>query len=255
MRVLGWLAVAGCGRIGFGAVGDAAPGAGADGDGSTQPLLPCPVGASAPDPLMVTGRAVRVSFIGTVTGEGNVTAALLDRIGGTTLGSATTSGNGDFSFTVPTGGHPIVPYVTLSKSGLLTSVYIPDEATDQPISFAYGFMGTDLGVGSLYSAGNTSRNTSLGTLFVTVTDCSGTGLSGATISLSPPAEKIVYSNNLGVPSSSATQTGPSGYAWALNVPVGSTMLTAALSGATFVPHTVDVLGGSNFMGSTMRPVP
>ncbi len=244
-----WLLVlAGCGRIGFDATSDAlVTSTGA----SALTVAPCPIGRTAPDPLTVSGFAFRAT---TGIHQAGVAVAAMTSAAGTPIATATTDLLGNFSLSVPTGGVPIAAYFSLTKTGFLTSVSVPDQPLDHAVSMLAGFMGMQADVDGLYSAGSTAQDTTKGTLFVTVEDCGGTTIAGATIATTP-ASKIVYSSGI-LPSGSATATGSSGYAWALNVPVGSVQLTATAPGRTFSPHPVAILASSaSFMGTAIRPLP
>ncbi len=248
-----WLVVAlvGCGRIGFDPLGGPGGTSGDGGGGDATAPLACPIGTTAPDPLTVSGFAFRAT---TGIHQAGVAVAAMTTVNGTPIATATTDLLGNFSLSVPTGGAPIAAYFSLTKTGFLTSVSVPDQPTDKNMTNIAGFMGMQIDVDGLYSAGNTTQDTAAGTLFVTVEDCAGTPIAGAMIATTPPA-KIVYSSGI-LPSGSATATGTSGYAWALNVPVGTVQLAASAPGKTFAGHPVDILAGStSVMGTVLRPLP
>lgn len=248
--VLIWLIAAGCGRIGFDPTGN---GPGGD-DGGAVPRS-CPRAETAPDPIMVSGTALRVTVIG-IYPESGVTVSVASIDNGPSLASMTTDASGNFSLAVPTGAVPIKTFISLSRADLLTSLFVPDEEIDRDLTGTDGFVANDNATNQLYTvpSPNLTRDTTKGTLLVRVLDCAGNGISGATIALTPPAEKIIYATSAGLPSSTPTMTSSTGQAWALNAPAGVVQLTAAKSGLTFVPHDVNIRAGSFFMGSQMRPV-
>jgi hypothetical protein len=246
----------GCGRIAFDPLGgetftqvDAAQ---VDAAGAA-----CPLSATVPDPLSVSGRTVQVSALGQFSDEPSVVVSILAP-DGSLLGMTTSSStNGDFTLSVSTGGKPMAFVTTLEKATLLTTWIVPD----QPISshVMYGstspFLGSSSGNSVLYSIGSTGYDNARGTVLVHVRDCSGQSIEGATISFTPGAEKIVYSNSLGAPSASETVTGITGRAWGLNVPPGPVQITANKSGMTFTTHEIVVVAGDNFMSTPARPFP
>lgn len=249
MRPLLVVVLVGCGRVGFDPL-SGGDGGGPPGD-TTMLAAPCPIGTTAPDPITISGVAFRAT---TGIHQASVVVEAMSTVTGTPLAMMTTNLTGNFSLDVPTGGVPIAPYFSLTKSGFLTSISVPDQPLDGNMGSIAGFMGMQIDVDGLYSAGNVAQDTAAGTLFVTVEDCAGNAIQGVTIALTPAAP-IVYSSGI-LPSGSATSTGTSGYAWALNVPVGTVQLTASAPGRTFVPHPVDILAGATaFMGTVIRPMP
>lgn len=242
--------VCGCGRIGFD-VG----GASIDAPTDATPLpRRCPLNATTPDAITLSGRTLRISFIGIPSAESDVTVSMLDGVAGTPLATTTSAGNGDFSLVVTTSGAPITPVLSLTATNALTSVFVGDEPIDRDVAMIEGFIGSGAAVGSLYGFSPASRDLQLGTIFIRVADCDEDPVSGVSIALSPPAEDIVYAGPAGFPSSSATETSSSGFAWALNVAPGPVVITASKAGETFLPTSLEVLGGDHFMGAVVRPV-
>ncbi len=203
---------------------------------------------------MVSGKTLRISFIGIPSAEGGATVTALTAVNGEELASTTSAGNGDFTLAITTGGSPIAPVITVDAANALTSVFVPDEPLDHDQAGLQAFFGSATAVGSLYSLSPVSRDSMLGTVFVRVVDCDDNPVSGATIALSPAPEDILYAGANGFPSGSANETSSSGFAWALNVPTGSVELTATKPGTTFIPYTFEVLAGNHFMGGIMHPV-
>jgi hypothetical protein len=253
-----WLVVlTGCGRLHFDPLGETSTN---DGGGDAAALIPhaCPIGDTAPDPIVITGRARSINAFGVFNDEPNVmVAALSGGVTGAPIATTTSDGNGDFSLTVPTGGKPLVPYASLVKSGLLTSIWVPDQAIDGDFRIDSAYMTTPAGVSAFYDIPNpnlTRQTTTHGTLLLNIQDCAGIGIEGVTIQITPAAERILYSSNFGIPSNAATSTGPSGRVWALNLPAGTVQVTATKAGVLFNPLDAEIVAGDNYMGSLIRAV-
>jgi hypothetical protein len=78
---------------------------------------------------------------------------------------------------------------------------------------------------------NTDADAGLGHIFEAVFDCTDRHAAGVSFSLAVDAGTLFYTEN-GVPSTSATQTDPSGAGGFLNVPAGSVTVRATIAGQT-----------------------
>lgn len=251
--MLGAVLIAGCGRIGFDPVGET--GDDGSGDGSTVALGPCPRPDVIPDPVTITGRTIRVTAFGTVEAEDAVTVRALDRIGGVELAQTVSDGNGDYVLAVPSGGKPVASVLTLTKTGLLISTFVPEAPIDRH-TILQSPMGSMVATDSLYSAGGANRDSMMGTLLIQVRDCDAGDLTGATVAITPAPEKIIYANGLCAPNQSQSMTrSPCPYAWALNVPPGLVRITTTKAGVTFLPYEVEIQPGNYFMGTVVHAVP
>jgi hypothetical protein len=249
--------LAGCGRIAFDPLGTGDGPTGPGGEGGPGIAGPCPLAFQVPATLRLAGTVDRINYAGASSRENNVVVDALTAVQGTVIATSTTNVTGAFSMNVPTGGMPFLPFLRVTKSGLVTGVYSPDQAIDADATMIAGYITTSGGADSLYAVASLTRNLGKGTLALSVVDCAGVAVSGATISITPSPDAIIYGNNVdGLPSNTATST-PSvgGYAWGLNVPAGIVTVTAAKAGRQFLSHEVEVVNGNTIVATQLRPMP
>jgi hypothetical protein len=245
------LLVAGCGRIGFGALGtrdDATAVAVADARG-LDAFGPCPVSRTAPDPIVMSGDT-RDSLDVTVT---DVTVAASNAVDGTPIATTTSNASGTYSLPIPTGGVPIAPVLTVSATGYVSAFYT--------LSFAFAanfqldpivFSSSDIAY--IYAQSAQPQMGSDGVLEVGLVDCSLTPISGAVITTTPPL-RIVYVNAAGAADGSLSATTTSGVGFAVNAPPGQIQVSVTLAGSTFMPREAQVEASPILSGIAMTPLP
>ena len=163
----------------------------------------------------------------------------------TPIGTTTSDTAGNWMVTVPTGGHALDGYVKATVTGYVDSYLYPPKTITADFSGAAMNIITqntyDL-VSNLCSGAQLNTN---GGIAVEVVDAAGTAVAGATISSTPAASKYCYNSggNPSLPSGSATATATDGLGYMFNV-TGSAMVTATLSGKTFLGHTVNARAGA-----------
>lgn len=255
MEIVRWfvsigIVLAGCGRVNFDALG----GGGAV-DAPEVVVRRCPLAATTPSAITLSGKTIRILATGFPVDESDVEIQAIDRVGGTMLAQTTSGNNGDFTLMVPTGGQAILPFVQFAKSNLMTSVFVPDEVTNDSVAIPIAYMGSPTAVDSLYSVVGENRDPTKGTILFMMRDCAGSNLEGVTITVDPPPGRIVYSGGVGIPNAGTTSSrSPYAMAWALNAEPGPTTINAAQTGSTFGTQVVEVLPGDWFMGTVVRPL-
>jgi hypothetical protein len=261
MRVAIAVALCGCGRVGFDPINSMGDGGGDVGDvGSigidAAELLPCPLATTAPDPIVISGSTIQVTQTGPVP-EPSVMISIRASVTGPVLASTTSSAaNGSFSVSVPSAGMPTVTIIYLEKASLLSTLMTPDQPVDTNVPLgATAFVSSQAATTGLYNTGGVARDTARGTIVAHIRDCSGVGIAGATLSVTPAPAKIVYADASGVADAALTATTTQGGAWALNVGVGPVLITAQKAGTTFARHRIDIVAGDTFTFTPVRPLP
>lgn len=254
---LALIVTTGCGRLGFDAADDdlGVPPPG-DSDESTDERTevgPCKATMPIADPVVAAGTVVEVPTFGSPTPEANVTIEVSSAPAGDPYLTTTSAEDGSYSFALASGGNPMHAFVTLRKSGKLTSVFVPD-ALDGDLIDVYSPITTSGAVGTLYFASGVSRRASAGTLLVMVRDCDGNPISDAVVTIQPPPSRMVYTNAAGSPDLGLDATSATGLVYALNAPAGRVSVTATKAGATFLTHDVVILEGDYVFGTRLRVV-
>jgi hypothetical protein len=250
--------VAACGRVGFDArasgdatgLTDGARGSDAGADGlmvvpdAFDPVR-CGVGTTAPDPLTLAGEVVYfTNFTGSDEPIGSAAVGFASP-GGAQLATTTSDGSGGFSVSLPTGGTPISPIITLSKVGYFDITVYDDLPLDASTAVAQPPIIDGGAMGSVYSAGTVTRDTSKGTIAVFAHDCAGSAITGVTIAITPAPEKLGYADINGQPTGSATAL-PSGNVAAYNaVPSASTEIDVSRDGVLQFQLTNILVEGSD----------
>lgn len=253
----------GCGRLGFDAaagegIGATLPDAGdtmgtSDADEAVR-VGPCRASVPIVDPVVAAGTIVEVSTFGSPKPESGVTIQVSDSIAGTPFTSTTSAADGSYSLALASHGQPMHAVVSLRKSGMLTSVFVPDGPLDGDVIDLYSPITTDATIGALYIAVGVPRSSSAGTLLVIVTDCDGTPVSDAVVTVTPAPSQMVYTDDAGSPDTTLVATRATGLTHALNVGPGPVTVTASKAGETFFSHQVEILAGNYVMGTRLRVV-
>lgn len=135
------------------------------------------------------------------------------------MGAAAT--NGIFAFNVPTGGVAPDVYRKATAAGRLDGyTFDPFPPFDSNHAARGIYAPTAANRDRYYAAAGLSADPAKGTVLVEVADCIGLPISGATVE-APTAGRVIYLDDGGLPSGSATATGSPAVAVLLNVPVGS----------------------------------
>ena len=157
---------------------------------------------------------------------------------GTPVATATSDGSGKFTIDLTTATFD--GYLKATKSDYADTYFYPAHAwsgatTVEPSllsSSTYSLLDT-------FAGGDTSK----GLIIATITDGSGTPVSGAKITSSPASGSYKYSDGSGTPTGSSA-TPADGTAFFMSVPLGAVTLNAQKSGATFTSHAVTSRAGA-----------
>ncbi len=172
---------------------------------------------TAPDPLSVIGRVtdpVAMSNVGGALVELHRTSddALL------VMGAAAT--NGIFAFNVATAGTAPALYRKATLAGHLDGyTYDPYAPFDTSHSSRGIYTPTPASRDTYYAAAGIPNDPARSTVLVEIIDCIDLPVYGATVE-APGATRIIYLDDGGAPSGSATSTGSPGIAVVLGVPAG-----------------------------------
>ncbi len=154
----------------------------------------------------------------------------------TTLAADTTNTPGFYSLTISTGATPVDGYVRVVESGHMTTYAYPAQPITRDTLDNISMV-TPAEFSLLAGAAGITPQPGKGFIGVLVKDCTGAGITGATVSTTPAAT-VLY-NVAGVPSSSATATAGDGIAYVANVTAGDVTVKASASGHTLRQHIVN----------------
>jgi hypothetical protein len=190
------------------------------------------------DPLVkITGTTTDPQDLTVVPG---VTVALQDATMGT-ISSTISDANGRFSITLNTNGTPVTNVNLMASAfGRINTYYFPSRPFTHDFEITPGLQVISSSESSLLAeiAGFTFTPGD-GQILLSVNDCIGgpqNGLSGATLTSSPPGTVRYF---MGIqPSPTLTATDPGGVAMMANLPPGKVTLTATVGALTLPSHTV-----------------
>ncbi len=163
----------------------------------------------------------------------------------------TTDATGGFSFMLNTNGTPVDGvYIAASASGRVKTFHAPARPVTEDLTIPFAVLSTmqssSLALGALgmpFTAGT-------GAVLVTVEDCNGEGLAGATLA-SVPAGAIRYFDGI-MPSMAATATDAGGVALVATLPPGKVTLTATVGERTLPSRTFTIVADS-FIQTDIQP--
>jgi hypothetical protein len=212
--------------------------------------------ATAPDPIVINGRAQVIS----TGGMDDLQGATLEgyRTGnGTPVATDTSDVDGLFTLSVANGALvPVDGYVKGTATGHLDSYLYPPfplaaSTPETPTAFI-----TPSTLGLLGFVSGTTQSSSLGLVGLLVIDCAGDPVAGATVSVAPTdaSTKIVYAGANGIPDTALTSTSVTGLAFVFNVPTGPVVVDASVGGESLDEHTIEVRIGAGATAITQTAV-
>ena len=203
----------------------------------------------APDPLSFTGRVtdpVGMTNVGGANVEVNKTSD--DSV--VVMGAA--AGNGIFAFNVATAGVAPSVYRKATAAGHLDGyTYDPFPPFDVKYAGRGVYAPTAASRDTYYAAAGITADPAKGTVLVEVFDCIDLAVYGATVE-APTAGRVLYLDDGGLPSSTATATGSPGIAVLLNVPAGPLDATVHAGSVVYRPSAV-VVRANAFVFSPRLP--
>src|SRR5262249_1748231 len=128
----------------------------------------------------------------------------------TAAASTTSSGSGDYSLSLQTGGVPINAYLRGRTSGDLDMYLYPPVPVYKDSANVPLVMVTQSDLDFLAIGASVTQSSAKGFITVVVVDCLGNPVTGATVSASPSSGVTIRYLSGGQPSTSATSTDSSG---------------------------------------------
>jgi hypothetical protein len=157
--------------------------------------------------------------------------------------STTSAADGSFSQSQGTGGAPRNAYLRVAPNGYVPTYYFPAVPIvgDLQVEIQL-FMASELM--TLASAAGVTVDPTKAAFAVTVNNCRGEPVGGATVS-TVPAGDVRYIDATLTPSSTATATDSvTGTALIANVPVSNTTINATVGGMALRSHSIDAMAGA-----------
>lgn len=238
---------AGCGRLDFGdgtGSGAGSPDASAD----AARFGACKWLATAPNPFTLSGTAFTYTASSPPDNTASVPAVAISAYDATTnemLGTATSDAAGNYSIAIA-GGVSRAVRLDLVNASYLTTHQYTGFALDADFSGYQSPLWGDGSIGTIYGDANVTWDNTKGNLEVTVEQCDGTPIEGATVQISPAPEAIEYLDPTGPPNASLTATtAPFSSGVGFNVIPGLNHVTAQATGYTFDPVDITIMGGEH----------
>jgi len=156
----------------------------------------------------------------------------------TQLATATSDAAGKYSLAID--ATPLDGYLKVTKSGYTDTYVFPPAPWIQDTTVATNLLSsTTFGLLVTFAGGDSAK----GVIIAIIVDASGNPVSGAKIASTPASGVYKYSDGTGTPTGTSS-TPADGTAFFLSVPVGSVMVSATKSGATFHQHPVAAHNGA-----------
>ena len=186
------------------------------------------------DGKKLTGTAVEVFLVGTAV----------------PIFTATSDGNGAFSHDQGTGGAPRDAYLRAAPNGYLPTYFYPAVPISGNITATLQLL-TAMDVATIGAVAGITVDTTKANFLVSVIDCNGDAIAGATISTNPPGKVTYFANATPSPVAVATDA-MTGSALVSSVAVSNTTINATVSGMTLRSHNLDGVAGA-IMQTEIQP--
>lgn len=146
------------------------------------------------------------------------------------VATATTNAMGQYAASITTGATPFQGYVRLMKANYLPQyTYPPTPWATSPQTHVHGMVSVATAA-TLAGALMVTLDPADGHALVIVEDCDGTPVEGATVTVTPTPDRLVYLDAGGSLPTMGTMTTASGRALAINVAVGTVDITVQHAG-------------------------
>jgi hypothetical protein len=167
------------------------------------------------------------------------------------LATNTPDSEGTLTATVPTGGQPLDVYAYATFPPRTPGRFYPGAplVADQTNMQLLVITPSELQMLAAFAGVTVQPGTGL--IVVSVRDCDGRAVDGATIAITPPDGTIVYTDGSLVPDPGLSGTGD-GLAYVFNVPAGDAVVSANAQGATLRARSIRVEGDTT---TTTRIIP
>lgn len=203
-----------------------------------------------PDPVIYGGDVYEPGLTGTNADE-PVEAAVFRaraRDGAAVLATATSTADGRFALTLPTGGQPLDTYFDVSHSlYLATKVFLPTFVFE-PRDDLHVALFKQSHVDALEGFAGWSTGDEEGLLIVRAFDCQGVPLEGVTITSEPAPITELYMTAQGLPDYNLTATTANGAVALFGLPRGPTILRGEIHGQPMRETSILV---ARFAGGTV----
>jgi len=207
-----------------------------------------PLPTTAPAQVTISGTMF-APFAGTPVGNAVIEGFLV----GTAppIFTVTASAAGAFSREQGTGGAPRDTYLRSAPNGYLTTYLYPAVPVAGDVTDAFQmFTATDMNTIATAS-GLPARDPNKVTFLITVVDCNGKPVPGATITTNPPGMVRYFANTTPSPTAVATDAS-TGAGIVSNVDVSNTTVSATVGGMTLRSHNLDGVAGA-IVETAIRP--
>lgn len=154
------------------------------------------------------------------------------------IASTKTGSDGRFTLQLVTELKPVDGVGRFTKNGFINEWFYPGQPLARSYAGLEGLMGrtSDLDNPLIGLVFGTSFDATKGLAAILVLDCNNTPIEGATITLDPPAEKMIYADSTALPSPLLTETSRAGAVYGWNMPVGSITITGQVGGKPLHGH-------------------
>lgn len=207
-----------------------------------------PLPTTAKNPVTIAGTLVD-PFNGRPVGNATVEGFLV----GTTSSIFTTTSDaqGGFSREQGLGGVPRSAFVRGTANGYVASYFYPAVPIADDVDLKIQMLtATDLATIAMV-AGVGQLDPTRTNLFVSVVDCNGVPVAGATVATTPPGTVRYFANATPSPTSIATDA-TTGSALIANIPISNTIISATVNGMTLRSHPFDGVAGA-LMQTDIQP--
>ena len=236
---------AACGRLDF---DDGSGAVAADASGDAARFGACKRLATAPNPFTLSGSAFTYTASSPPNNTAPVSAVAVTASDATTnemLGTAMSDANGNYTIAIA-GGVSRAVRLDLTNANYLTTHQYTGVVLDADLSSYPSPLWGDGSMGTVYGEAGITWDNAKGNLEVTIAQCDGTPIPGATVQISPTPGAIEYLDPTGPPSSGLSATTvPFSSGVGFNVIPGLNHVTATAQGFTFDPVDIAIMGGEH----------
>jgi hypothetical protein len=165
--------------------------------------------------------------------------------------TAMTDATGKFNFSLNTNGTPANGFdLFASGTGRVNTYYYPSRSITQDLAITLAVLSTAEASNLLLGATGMPLKMGDGAILMTINDCNGIALAGATLTSSPVGD-VRYFDGI-QPNPIATATDAGGVAMVANLPPGKATLTAKVMGNTLPARSFTVVADT-FVQTLIQP--
>lgn len=218
-----------------------------DGQGTPFGCAGAPPPNTADNPIVFSGTVAQSTTLMPVTN-----AAVVGQLGATQAFTTTTDATGKFSKSLNSGNAPLAFNLQVSANGFKNTYYFPAYVVTHDAKYDVElFSQSDANM--LAAAAQITYDAGKGIILMTINDCNGTPLQGATIDTTLlPANAVVHYFDRVTPSLTATSTDMYGVAMVSNLNPGSVQLGAKANGMNLKTHSVQIFADA-FIQTQIQP--